>query len=183
MGIEQRHAGQGQRHQTQGKGDVCKAPGCAKALDVFALEPGGHAIELDMRLASTRFALLVFPVEPEQGMQPEEAKGANQQLRHDLPGNPNLWVMSKIIGLTVRLVADKAGRHVRQAFLGVVAGLAGLEPVGRVHQGFGVADWQNFVAAMAVVALGGVVIAQRTDLAVEGVFVALQFVNVAIATV
>src|SRR5450830_880010 len=157
------------------------APCRAKALNVFALHVRGHRVRLDMRLAGARLALLVFAVEPQQGMQPEEAEGAHQQLHHDLPGNPNLRVAGKIMAIAVRLVTGKAGWHIRQTLLGVVAGSAGLEPVVWMNHGLRIIDPPYLVATVAVVALGRVVVAERTDLTVEGVLVGVEILHMTVA--
>ena len=156
-------------------------PDRGEALHVLALELRRHRVRLDVRFASTILAFLVLAIEPECGMQPEEAKGADQQLHHDLPGHPDLRVLVEIVGVAVRLITGERCWHIRQALLGVVAGLAGFHPVVRMDHRFRVVDLQDLVAAMAVVALGRIGIAQRTDLAVEGVLVGVEFLDVAVA--
>ena len=183
IGIEQWHARQCQHHQAQREGQVGDAPDRREALHMLALELRGHRVRLDVRLASALFALLVFAIEPECGVQPEEAKGADQQLHHDLPGYPDLRVFVEIMRVAVRLIAGKRCWHIRQTLLDVVAGLAGLHPVVRMDQRFRIVDLADFVAAMAVVALGSVGIAQRTDLTVEGVLVRIELVHMAVAAI
>ena len=134
-------------------------------------------------MAAARFALLVFTVEPQGGVQPEEGKGAHQQAGHHLECNPDLRVATEVVRIAVWLEAGKTRWHVRQALLGVVALLACLHPVVRVHFGLRVLGAHDLMAAVAIEALGGVAVAQGGDAAVEGVLVRIKLRLVAVSAV
>lgn len=108
----------------------------------------------------------IFTIEPQQRVQPEEGKGAHQQLQHDLPSHPNLGVLVEITSVTVGLVSGKTHGCQCQVFLAAVAGLTSFEYVGGIQHGLWIVDFGDLVAAVAIETLGGVVVAQFADLTV-----------------
>ena len=136
-----------------------------------------------MRAQAGLLAVLGLAVEPQGGMRPEEAEGAQQQGHHQLVTHPHLRVSREVVGAAVRLEAGEAGRGQGQVLLATVAGLAGLQSVVGVHLGLRLIGLADAMAAMAVVALGGVGIPQRVDLAVVGGLVGGVLVLVAVAAV
>lgn len=172
--VKQRYASEREDHQAQGKGQVSRAPDRAKAAHVFALVFGRHGLGLHAWLLAHFFALFEFAVEPQQGVQPEEAKRAHQQLHHDLPGHPDLRVAVEITRMAVRLEGGKACGGIGQVFFAVVALPARFHAVVDVCLGFWISGLQDSMAAMAVVAFGGVGVAQCADLAVVGGLVGFQ---------
>ncbi len=128
VGVEHRHAGQGQYHQAQCERQVGDAPDQREALVMLALEFAlEQFIRLHVRPRLALLALLVFAVEPQAGMRPEERKGAGEQQQHELGRDPDIGIAGEIVGRAVGFERGKALGRALMTFL------AGLEAVVRMH--------------------------------------------------
>jgi len=176
VGVQHRHSRQRQDHEAQREGQVRGPPDRREALIVLALDLRQLARE-HVRAALALLALLVFAVEPQRRVRPEEREGAGEQPDHEFRGGPDIGIALEIVGRAVRLEGRESPRRV------LVALLAGLDAVAREHARFRIVDALDGVAAMAVEALGRVGEAQRVDLAVIGLGIGLEAFGVTVAAV
>ena len=176
VGIERCHAGQHQRHQADRECQMRDPPDRRPAAEVF-LRLGGKLVGQDVRAHHLLLALAVLAIEPQRRMRPEERKGAAEQPQHEFRRDPGERIAGEIVRIGVRLERHIAGGRLRMALL------TGLETIVRVNRRGRIIDPLDGVAAVAVEALGGVGEAERVDLAVIGLGVALEALVMAIAAV
>lgn len=122
-------------------------------------------------------AVLSLSIPPKPGVQPEKYKHADKQAPHKAGHYPYLRVALKAVRIGVG-----AERH--ESFGGFsVALLACLEAVVWMDFRLRVVWTQYAVAAVTVVTLGGVTVAQLVDLAMIGIAVGFQILNMTCAAV
>lgn len=108
-------------------------------------------------------------------MQGEESEDAGEQEVHENGGGVQQRILFGIVRVGVRIVADEAR-------IGVgVALAAGADEIGGRDLRLGVGGGQNVMESVTIPTAGGLLIAERGDLGVEGIAVGGIFVLVTVA--
>jgi hypothetical protein len=174
--IEHRGSGQNQRHDGDRKEKVGEPPKGGPALDIFPFALR-QFVDLHVRPVLGFLAVLVLPVEPQRGVQPEEGEDTGEQRDHELGGEPHMGIAFEIVGIAVRLERGEALDRVLMTFP------TGGKAVRPVHLRCRVVHPLDFVVSVAVEALGRIGITQGAHLAVVGTGIGLQLLVVAVPAI
>ena len=174
--VKHRHPAQDERHDAQRKYEVRDAPAEVKAPEMLAL-PAGQFFRQHVRPRFASLTVLVLPIEPQQRVRPEERKHGQQERGHEFRCNPQLRIALEILRVAVRLERDKTCSRALMALL------AGLKAVVRIHRGAGVVYALDAVTAVAVETRRSMSITERDDLAMVGSLITLGAVDMAVAAI
>src|SRR5262249_62414453 len=85
-----------------------------------------------MRPSLVLLTILVFAIEPQQRMGPEECERAAKQEENEFRGEPGVRITMKIVSRRMWLEAGKANGRANVAFLAKLQAMVGLNTRGRV---------------------------------------------------
>ena len=120
-------------------------------------------------------AVLVFAIEPQGGVRPEEREDADQQRDHELRRDPHVRIAAEVVRVRMRLESDKPCRRAG------VALLAGSQPVVRMHRRGRIAHAPHVMVRVAIEAFRRMAVSERRHLPMVGVGIAFQVLLVAVA--
>ena len=172
MGEHQAGSGEHQGHEADRVEQVDPAPDSAEAAEIHRL--GMFKV---LRVALALPAVHEFPIEPQDDVGPEEQEHPIDQELHRLLGDEQVRMLVEVVRVAMGMEAEEVLGRI------LVAGVAGLEAIVRMHPRGRVVDPLHAVAAVAVEALRGVGETQTGDLAMIGGEVGSLFEFVAITAV